>query len=172
MRKVVLGVVAITCATGSVIAGDMPLPDALYKVPAPVHSWVDWYFGLYFGQAGDVSTNPPFAFHDVGSLSAAEEKARSAPIPKAQRQTSDGSTAPNYSKKQDKLWQALDNPADKLGAAIAHKTPSVPGADNSLSVGLDGSNADGNYNRVGRATGDGSAGLSMKGTFSYKLDWQ
>jgi hypothetical protein len=70
MWKVALGVVVITCATGSVIAADVTVPTPLYKAPAPIYNWIDWYFGLYFaGSAGPswgAITNPAFAFAYVG----------------------------------------------------------------------------------------------------------
>jgi hypothetical protein len=69
MRKVTLSVV-ITCTTGSAIAADMTVPASLYKAPAPLYNWIDWYFGLYFaGSAGHgwgASTNPAFPFAYVG----------------------------------------------------------------------------------------------------------
>jgi hypothetical protein len=198
MRKVTLGVLVMTCATSCVVAADMPVPASLYSAPAPVYNWTDWYFGFYFaGRTGgswgvsiNTGINTAFAFAYVfpslstnasiggGQMGADRQSGNFAGgvFQGVSTNTAGAATVAIPSKCDaaptrcgGTTTQSLFQNQDFLGAILAK---SGHADDNSLSVGIEGSNSDGNYNRVGRASGDGVTGVSMKGTLNYKFDWQ
>jgi hypothetical protein len=200
MRKAALGVVVMTCATGSAVAADMPFPASLYKAPAPAYNWADRYFGSYFaGGAGHpwgIRTNPAFAFAHAGRAADSDVfPPPSAFIGGGQtgagRRWGDftggvfqgvGGNAPGAATAAipprcdvaparcgGLPVQSLSQNPDYLGAMRARPGPAD---DNPLSVGIAGSNSEGNFNKVRGGSGDGITGVSMRGTMSYKFNWQ
>jgi opacity protein-like surface antigen len=200
MRKVALGIVVTTCAMGSAVAADMTAP--LYKAPAPVYNWIDWYFRLYFaGSAGHdrgVSTNPAFALVYFGRATDFGADVFPPLSPNAFIGSNHVGADQQWGNFAGDVFQGASinasgaatvtipprcdvAPTRCAGATTqssfqnldfgALHAPLERADDNWPSVGIDASNSDGSYNKRGVA-GPGVAGVTMKGTMSYKFDWQ
>jgi len=186
---------------GSVIAADMtaPVHKAPVRVYNWIDLYFGLYFAGSSGRGWEVITNPAFAFGYVGRATDFGADVFPPRSPNtfiggshtgADRQwgnfaggglqgvgiNTSGTAAVTASPR-------CDVPPMRCGGATAQslfqnlnvsegiRAMSIPEADNSLSFGVDVSNSDGNYNKRG-TTGNGIAGESLKGTFSYKIDWQ